>query len=578
MSEDIGSIIAQGLQGLNQGIFSATQIWQMAERNKMARRAMERQDAMAQGQLGLMRANLALKERELAGDDEFYKSISPWLSPGGGTFLQQPGNGVAGDSSQSSRPVTGWGANNPGNIRPVGGQGFNSYATPLDGARAMSDLLNTYATKHGVNSLIGLTSRWAPKGDGNNDPAAYAGFLSKQIGDYPVDAPIDLTNPEFRAKIMQAMSQMETGRAMPPEMATQAVGGNFPMGPQLASRGGVASDMPNGGGIDPNATIPVGNRQYRLAELAKDAGFVSLVGMMAPRSKAAAGLLSTLKTVREMTEPRKLDGAQAYEARFGRRFDPSETGAAAWVKSYNQANSTQTVNVHNNLPPEQNALQKKQGESVQAAREQIAKDADAGLKTLATLKYAEPLLNSSGSLAEVKKVVGGMAQGLGLDSQFKGFIDAANDINTLQALSARMLLPIVQNTTAFHTNFSDADRRSIESMNISPQNLPEVNRRLMEMVRKEAALALEKQKKFTGLKDYADYESRLTEWNQTQAARIQEEQGRGLAPAPSDANAGPTASASPTYKDAEDVRRDYQAGRITADQAESILKSQFGME
>jgi len=108
--------------------------------------------------------------------------------------------------------------NNYGNIRPPGASsGFNSYATPVDGVAAMSHQLSLYAAGSPatggkpINTLIGLTSTWAPKGDGKNDPVAYAQAISKATG-IPVDQPINLADPALQQKIIPAMARVEQGR------------------------------------------------------------------------------------------------------------------------------------------------------------------------------------------------------------------------------------------------------------------------------------------------------------------------------------------------------------------------------
>ena len=105
--------------------------------------------------------------------------------------------------------------NNYGNLRPIGATtGFQSFATPEEGLKALSDQIALYGSKHGINTLIGFTSTYAPKGDGNNDPVAYAQFLSKQLG-VPVDQKIDLTDPFINKAMTQAVARMETGAKIP---------------------------------------------------------------------------------------------------------------------------------------------------------------------------------------------------------------------------------------------------------------------------------------------------------------------------------------------------------------------------
>lgn len=101
---------------------------------------------------------------------------------------------------------------NYGNIRAPGG-GFASYGSPQDGVAAMARNLTAYQDVHGINTLNGITARWAPAGDGNNNPAAYAAAISRLTGLDP-NQPLDLHDPATLAKIIPAMAQIEHGRPM----------------------------------------------------------------------------------------------------------------------------------------------------------------------------------------------------------------------------------------------------------------------------------------------------------------------------------------------------------------------------
>jgi hypothetical protein len=131
---------------------------------------------------------------------------------GGGGGGPAVGAGGAGSGTSASAAV-----NNFGNIRVPGG-GFASYATPQDGVAAMASNLTAYQDQHGINTLNGITARWAPQGDGANDPVAYAKTLSQLTGIDP-NVPLNLHDPATLAKIIPAMAQVEHGRPM-------AVGGD----------------------------------------------------------------------------------------------------------------------------------------------------------------------------------------------------------------------------------------------------------------------------------------------------------------------------------------------------------------
>ncbi|CAB4127821.1 hypothetical protein UFOVP96_14 [uncultured Caudovirales phage] len=100
-------------------------------------------------------------------------------------------------------------SSNVGNIRPVGSStGFQQYATPEEGIKAVDDQLRIYGTKHKINTLRGVISRWAPPSE--NDTEAYIKNVSQKTGLNP-DEEIDLTNPTIRHIISGPIILQEKG-------------------------------------------------------------------------------------------------------------------------------------------------------------------------------------------------------------------------------------------------------------------------------------------------------------------------------------------------------------------------------
>lgn len=81
------------------------------------------------------------------------------------------------------------------------------------GRSAMSALLDTYATKHGLNTVSGIISRWAPRNVDNNSTDAYIKTVASKLG---VDPNAPLTK-EHRPLLMDAMAQYEAGTASVPK-------------------------------------------------------------------------------------------------------------------------------------------------------------------------------------------------------------------------------------------------------------------------------------------------------------------------------------------------------------------------
>ena len=112
--------------------------------------------------------------------------------------------------------------NNPGNIEDgpfaqglpgyAGSDGrFARFANQDAGAAAQDHLLASYGAK-GFDTPLSIISRWAPAGDGSNNPSAYAGFVAKQLGISPTDK-IDMTDPAMRSRLASAMATFEGGGA-----------------------------------------------------------------------------------------------------------------------------------------------------------------------------------------------------------------------------------------------------------------------------------------------------------------------------------------------------------------------------
>lgn len=111
--------------------------------------------------------------------------------------------------------------NNPGAVEfqpwmgayggTLGPNGRYAQFPSLDaGYGAMSRILDTYQTKHGLNTVSGIVNRWAPSDVDNNNTSGYVNFVARNIGADP-NAPL---TPEQRQKLPQAMASFESGRNM----------------------------------------------------------------------------------------------------------------------------------------------------------------------------------------------------------------------------------------------------------------------------------------------------------------------------------------------------------------------------
>jgi hypothetical protein len=116
--------------------------------------------------------------------------------------------------------------NNPGNIRPVGGGGFRSFGSALEGWQAMKNQLMRYFTGKTTGRLLrtvqDIVSTWAPAGD-NNDPQLYAKQVAGWMGVSP-NAVLNLNDPNTMASLMQSMARKEGYANWHSPMAYQAAG------------------------------------------------------------------------------------------------------------------------------------------------------------------------------------------------------------------------------------------------------------------------------------------------------------------------------------------------------------------
>jgi hypothetical protein len=109
--------------------------------------------------------------------------------------------------------------NNPGNIRfgagfdgeQEGDKGFGAYPTPVAGGTALIKNLVAYSTKHGLNTMRGIVSRWAPSNENNTE--AYVNAASSDVG-VGSDDPLNMKDPGMLAKVAAAIAKHEGNGAV----------------------------------------------------------------------------------------------------------------------------------------------------------------------------------------------------------------------------------------------------------------------------------------------------------------------------------------------------------------------------
>lgn len=108
--------------------------------------------------------------------------------------------------------------NNPGNLRPSAppwqgeadeNGGFVVFDTMANGVRALAKNLLAYFDSHGLNTIRGIISRWAPPSD-NNDTEAYIKSVCEAC-DVGPDAKLNLHDPDTLYWLVVGIGEHENG-------------------------------------------------------------------------------------------------------------------------------------------------------------------------------------------------------------------------------------------------------------------------------------------------------------------------------------------------------------------------------
>jgi hypothetical protein len=128
------------------------------------------------------------------------------------------GGGAAAADTPDTHLPRGIRNRNPGNIMKSASQWdgeiagndprYATFSTPEAGIRAMGKTLLNYQDKHGLRTVEGIVSRYAPATE--NNTVAYTMTVAKAVGVAP-DAAIDLHDKETLLKVTKAMIRVENG-------------------------------------------------------------------------------------------------------------------------------------------------------------------------------------------------------------------------------------------------------------------------------------------------------------------------------------------------------------------------------
>ncbi len=120
----------------------------------------------------------------------------------------------AASAQQRSGTPVGIRNNNPGNLRSWGSVpqrgGFAAFETPEAGLAAMIRNLQTQQSKHGLNTIQGIVSKWAPSSE--NDTDGYVKSVEKQTG-FGRNQKLDLSDKKTVAPLVSAIIKQEGNSA-----------------------------------------------------------------------------------------------------------------------------------------------------------------------------------------------------------------------------------------------------------------------------------------------------------------------------------------------------------------------------
>lgn len=97
-----------------------------------------------------------------------------------------------------------------GEVRPSRDPAFKQFETMAWGYRAIFVVLDTYRVRHGLHTIAGMITRWAPPAENRTD--AYIKAVANRTG-IAEDAPVDTRDRRTMVPIAAAISRVENGVA-----------------------------------------------------------------------------------------------------------------------------------------------------------------------------------------------------------------------------------------------------------------------------------------------------------------------------------------------------------------------------
>lgn len=140
-------------------------------------------------------------------------------SPGEGyPYYSDPSAYYPAPSPYQSTSPMGIRYNNPGNLRPGGKEAH--YSSMNAGITAAMNNVLAYSRTHGLHTVQGIISRWAPPSE--NNTTAYVNFVAGRLGVGP-NQTINTSNPQTMYELLMAIFYYENGGQTPAASAVHSV-------------------------------------------------------------------------------------------------------------------------------------------------------------------------------------------------------------------------------------------------------------------------------------------------------------------------------------------------------------------
>lgn len=387
--------------------------------------------------------------------------------------------------------------NQPGFVSANGR--FANFADTNSGMGAASNLLDQYA-KRGLNTVSGIVSKWAPAGDGNNNPAMYAATVAREMGIDP-NQPLDLSNPQVKSALIAAMAGVENGQKMPPQQVAQVLSPSPATSQAPAVQGGVPAGTM---GVLRAATNPwLGSAGQAVAgkilekQLTPKDQWVTQVGpdgvpiqvnkttgeqKAAPRD-AAIGEVEYARTNWQKLGFPDPNSQDPKAQNFWKEYNAKRLGGAGVNVAIDQRASSKF----------EDTIGEGMGKRAIAALE----DGDKAQSDINNIRLARSLLQgvNTGAFANTSATIGSVMQGMHLDPEKFGLdpkLPATQQ--AMQSLVNSLTLGKIGAATGGMpaNNFSDADRSFLTKIMPSLANRPEANDIILDAAERVAQIRQDK--------------------------------------------------------------------------------------